>query len=74
MHYILFYSILFVYVYITLKRQLKVYLGHAFQNVDVMSMFRLLKDTLSSVNVWRILKDTVDVNSRQRLQTLSRQR
>ena len=74
MHYILFYSILFVYVYITLKRQLKVYLGHAFQNVDVMSMFQLLKDTLSIVNVWRILKDTVDVNLPQRLQTLSRQR
>ena len=31
-----------------------------------MSRFRLLKDTLSSVNVWRNLKDTVDVHSRQR--------
>ena len=39
---------------------------YAFQNVDVRSTFRLLKDLVSSVNVWRILKDMVDVNLRQR--------
>ena len=58
--------------------KLKVYPGYAFQNVDVTSTFRLLKDTLSSINVWQILKDTVDVDSRQRYSTFvtltSRQR
>ena len=45
-----------------ISKLLWLYLGSAFQNVDVTSTFWLLKDTLSSVHVWRVLKDMVDVD------------
>ena len=48
--------ILFYYICLFLhhtQTSIKSMLGYAFQNVDVTSTFRLLKDTVSSVNVWR---------------------